>query len=127
MILTGTSIAISLLSVGCAGLGAYTLGKWLFTKDTEIEARRRAAMQITGKLEGFGLKRLPRITGAYAIGDYSLLAHELKAFADILIGDATALMKEFDEVFTNVLRIKLQTPEGKALVAAKLADASVAA
>ena len=36
----------------------FFVGKWLFTKDTEIEARRKAAMTITAKLEGMGLKRL---------------------------------------------------------------------
>lgn len=119
----GTTIAITILSVLLAGLASYVLGKWLFTKDSEVEARRRAAMLITGKLEAFGLKRLPKITGAYAIGDYSLLAHEIKSFAEMLVGDETVVLKEFDAVFNRVLDAKLATADGRTLLSAKIDDA----
>ena len=100
----------------------FFVGKWLFTKDQEAEARKRAAIKVSATLTSMGLVRLPRILEAYAVNDWSGLAHEIKLFADLMLGDPAAIVKEFDGVFSRVLDAKLATAEGRALIAAKLAE-----
>jgi hypothetical protein len=117
LVLSAQSIA---LLVVCPIL-AYFLAKWLFQKDSEKEARRMAAARLAGVLSKYGLKRLPTLLLAYSVGDYSGMAKQIQAFADLLQTDEKHITSEFDDVFSNVLEMKLATPEGKALLVAKLA------
>lgn len=100
---------------------AFFVAKWLFTKDQEMEARRLAAGKLAGTLQKYGLKRLPALLQCYSIGDYSGMAKQIQSFAELLATDEKHITSEFDDVFSNVLDTKLATPEGKALITAKLA------
>jgi len=104
-----------------AGVVAFLAGKWLFTRDTEAEARKRSAIKVSALLTSLGLVRLPRILEAYAVNDWSGLAHEVKTFAELAL-DPKAVAAEFDATFLRVLETKLSTDEGRALLSAKLAD-----
>jgi hypothetical protein len=116
LVLSAQSIA---LLVVCPIL-AYFLAKWLFQKDTEKEARRMAAARLAGTLSKYGLKRMPALLLAYSVGDYGGMAKQIQSFAELLQTDEKHITSEFDDVFNNVLDVKLATPEGKALLAAKL-------
>jgi hypothetical protein len=59
MLFSGASIGVTLLAIGFVGLLSYVVGKWAFTKDTEIEDRRRAAAILAGKLREMGLVQTP--------------------------------------------------------------------
>lgn len=123
MFLAGTTVAIVCLSVAVALLASFTIARWLFRKDEEAEDRRRAAIRVSNTLTAMGLKRLPRILEAYAVYDWSGMAHEIKQFAELAL-DEKAIVTEFEQVFKGVLVKKLATEDGRAMIAALLADAT---
>jgi hypothetical protein len=102
---------------------AYFLVKWLFTKDTEIENRRRRSAELAGKFTAYGLKDAPKLLNDYAVGDYSGLVHDFRVMLDkYLSGDDAAIERELDSVFESVLSVKLSTADGRTVLAAKLAE-----
>ena len=105
--------------IALATVLAVFVGAWLFRRDTAKEERRRNAIQASALLTSMGLKRLPKMLTAYAVGDYSGLAHEMKEFAQLAL-DEKALAAEFDGTFKNVLSQKIKTPEGRALITVML-------
>ena len=125
MIISGTNLTIIILSTVLALLGMYLVGKWAFTKDQEFEDKvQRPAMHISRVLSAMGLIRLPKIMECVAIKDFSGLYQEIRDFSKLLIGGEAAVVAEFDQVFKNVLTKKLALPDGRAMVAALLADAT---
>jgi len=115
-VLSGSTLAILVLG----GVCAFLAGKWLFTKDSEAEARKRAAIKVASTMEAMGLVRLPKLLECYAVNDWSGLAHEIKLMAELAVNEK-ALLAEFDVTFSRVLDMKLRSEEGRALLAAKLA------
>jgi len=115
-VLSGSTLAILVLG----GVCAFLAGKWLFTKDTEAEARKRAAIKVASTMEAMGLVRVPKMLECYAVNDWSGLAHEIKLMAELAVNEK-ALLAEFDVTFARVLDMKLRSEEGRALLAAKLA------
>ncbi len=122
LILTPTLIALCL----CVPPLAYFIVKWLFTKDTEIENRRRAAAKLAAKLQEVGLRKLPDFLIDYSVGDYSGMANKIHMLAELVLSGEAPLLAEVDSVFRNVLDAKLKTDEGRAFLAAKLAEATKA-
>ncbi len=102
----------------------YLAAKWLFQKDTEIENRRRGAAKLAAALKSYGLVKTPEFLIDYSVGDYSGMAEKIKALTDLFLAGEEQVIKEFDQVYTRVLEAKLRTEEGRALLAAKLADAA---
>ncbi len=121
-VLTPATIAL----IVCVPLLAYFLVKWIFTKDTEIENRRRAAAKLAAKLQSIGLKRTPEFLIDYSVGDYSGMANKIHNLADLFLAGDEPLLAEVDTVFRSVLDAKLKTEEGRAFLAAKLAEATKA-
>lgn len=122
------TMLIVCLSGALAVLVGRDVAKWLFTKDTEVENRRRAAFHLAGTLKGFGLKDIPEFLGDYAVGDYSGMFDKIHQLATLVLkGGEDAVVKEFSQVYSNVLDAKLATSEGRALIAAKLDEAVKAA
>ena len=101
--------------------------KWLFTKDTEIENRRRGAAKLAAKLQAIGLRKLPEFLIDYSVGDYSGMANKIHMLADLFLDGDEPVLAEVETVFRNVLDAKLKTEEGRAFIAAKLAEATKAA
>lgn len=122
MILSVHMLVIITLCAVCAWLAA----KWLFKKDTEIENRRRAAAQMAATLRGLGLKQIPTFLVDYSVGDYSGMAHSIGETARLFLSGEDAVLREFQEVFANLLAAKLKTEEGRLVIAAKLAEAEAA-
>jgi hypothetical protein len=123
MLFSGASIGVTLLAIGFVGLASYVIGKWLFTKDQEIEDRRRAAAVLAGKLREMGLVQTPEFLTDYSVGDYSGMATKLKKLADLFMHGEAGVLTEFKNVAGRVIDAQLRTEEGRALLAAKLADA----
>lgn len=121
-VLTPATIALCI----CVPLLAFFVVKWLFTKDTEIENRRRAAAKLAAKLEAMGLKKLPAFLIDYSVGDYSGMANKIHQLAEMFLEGDEPVMAELDTVFQNVLTAKLATEEGRAFIAAKLAEVAKA-
>ncbi len=117
-VLTPATIALCV----CVPLLAYFLVKWLFTKDTEIENRRRAAAKLAAKLQSIGLKRTPEFLIDYSVGDYSGMANKIHNLSELFLSGDEPVLAEVDTVFRTVLDAKLKTEEGRAFIAAKLAE-----
>lgn len=118
------SFSIStLVIVALCALCAFLAAKWLFRKDTEIENRRRAAAQMAATLRGLGLKQIPTFLVDYSVGDYSGMAHSIGETARLFMSGEEAVLREFSEVFSNLLEARLKTEEGRLVIAAKLAEA----
>ena len=113
----------SIVIIGLLGYGAYASAKWLFKKDTEVEARRRAACQIAASLKEMGFKELPEFYMDYAVGDYSGMAYKLKNLAVKMASGEKAILAELDDVFTKLLSVKLGSKDGLVLVKSKLEEA----
>lgn len=121
MMLSVNTLVILVLIALVGFLGA----KWLFKKDTEVENRRRGAAKLAACLKSYGLVRIPEFLIDYSVGDYSGMAEKIEALAEMFLAGEEAVVKEFDTVFERVLVEKLKTEAGRALIAAKLADATM--
>jgi hypothetical protein len=118
-VLTPATIALCV----CVPLLAYFIGKWLFTKDTEIENRRRGAAKLAAKLQSLGLRKTPEFLIDYSVGDYSGMANKIQMLTELFLDGDGPVLAEVETVFQNVLVAKLGTEEGRAYIAAKLAEA----
>ena len=118
-VLTPATIALCV----CVPLLAYFICKWLFTKDTEIENRRRGAAKLAAKLQAIGLRKLPEFLIDYSVGDYSGMANKIRTLSELFLDGDEPVLAEVETVFQNVLTAKLGTEEGRAFIAAKLAEA----
>lgn len=119
-VLTPATIVICIL----VPIVAFFVVKWLLTKDTEVENRRRSAAKLAAVLQGIGLRKLPEFLIDYSVGDYSGMANKIHQTAELMLAGEGAVLAEVDTVFRNVLEAKLKTEEGRALLAAKLADSA---
>lgn len=111
-----------LLVVGCM-VGCALLGIAWATVDKKNEKRRRAFGKLAVSLRKYGLERLPSMLEDYQIGDYSGFFNKVRKFADMLDDGDDVVLKDFNRVFDSVLAQKLATPDGLALVKAKVAEA----
>jgi len=121
-VLTPATIALCV----CVPLLGYFIGKWLFTKDTEIENRRRAAAKLAAKLQAVGLRKPPEFLIDYSVGDYSGMARKIQTIAELFLGGEEPVLAEVETVFRNVREAKLKSEEGRAYIAAKLAEVTKA-
>ena len=122
LVLTPATIALCV----CVPFLAYFIVKWLFTKDTEIENRRRAAAKLAAKLQAIGLKKTPEFLIDYSVGDYSGMANKIQMLAELFLAGDEPVLVEVETVFRSVLDSKLKTEEGRAFIAAKLAEVTKA-
>ncbi len=108
-----------------AAIAMYYLARLLFRTDTAIEDRRKAAGQLAIVLGKLGLKKIPAFLIDYSVGDYSGMANAIVELTKLFLSGEAAVIEEFDEVYQNVLTAKLKTEEGRAYIAARLADAAL--
>jgi hypothetical protein len=106
----------------CLPALAYFGVKWLFQRDTDVENRRRAAAKLAAKLQEAGLKKVPDFLVDYSVGDYSGMANKMRTLAELFLAGEDPVLAEVESVFSNLLTAKLQTEEGRAFIAAKLAE-----
>jgi len=121
-VLTPATIALCM----CVPLLAFFICKWLFTKDTEIENRRRGAAKLAAKLQSIGLRKTPEFLIDYSVGDYSGMANKIRTLSELFLDGDEPVLAEVETVFQNVLVAKLGTEEGRAYISAKLAEAAKA-
>lgn len=104
--LSNTGLAL----IGTSVAAAAGIGAWLFRKDTEVEHRRRAAVEASGVLRQYGLSILPDILNDYAVGDYSGLAARVRDSANKLLNPAQ-LEVEFGTIFNKLVETRLTDPQ----------------
>ena len=84
-------------------------------------AKKRAAQVLAIKLRAAGLKLLPSLLEDFAVGDVNDLLQKIHDMAKLVESGNDAIEKELEATYENVLDKKLATPEGMALVKAKIA------
>ena len=116
-------MTLSLLHIVCIVLAiaaAYFAVKWLFRKDTEIENRRRRAVELSAKLTGLGFKSMAELFMDYAVGDYSGMFSKMAMVVEKMRGNDKDILADLSDVFDNLMKMKLATQEGRALVRSEL-------
>jgi len=116
-------MTISLLQIVCiilAAVAAWFGVKWLFRKDTEVEGRRRKAIQLSVKLSEMGLKSVAELFMDYGVGDYSGMSYKMAQVVEKLRGNDKDILADMSDVFDKLLKLKLACTEGRALVKAEL-------
>lgn len=116
-------MSISLLQIACivlAVLAAWFGVKWAFRKDTEIEGRRRQAVELSAKLSAMGFKSMADLFMDYAVGDYSGMVYKMGLVVEKLRGNDKDVLADLSDVFDNLLKMKLALKEGRALVRSEL-------
>ena len=98
-------------------------GQWLFTGKKKVTGLKRSAQTLAIALRSQGLTRLPAALEEFVIGDVDDLLVSIKDFATIVGAGNESIIKELEATYDRVLGEKLKTPEGRAVVAAKLAEA----
>jgi len=120
-----STLSMVLLTVVVAAVGVWA-GRQLFKRgyefDTRVEDRRRAAAKLAGVLSQHGLVKIPDLLIDYSVGDYSGMGEHVIDVTKMFLAGERAVLDEFEKVFTNVLDAKLGTDEGRAYIAARLAE-----
>ncbi len=116
-------LEIVLSCVILAGLSYFAV-KWWFKVDEKMEDARRAAAQIASVLSGLGLKETPEFLIDFAVEDVSAMAEKIVKLAALFMKGEAAVLVEFERVFDSLLVMKLATDAGRAIVAAKLSEAT---
>jgi Co/Zn/Cd efflux system component len=112
----------NMVIVALSGLLAAFVGAYLFRKDTQLENKKRKAIELAAKLKQYGLVQIPALLIDFAVGDLSDFLHRVHMMAEMFTGDEKALFAELDGIFERVLEAKLHTEEGRAYLHAKLGE-----
>jgi hypothetical protein len=115
------------------GLAALLVGveiskKWLSRKQKPVKetGNQRPFQSLAMSLRNLG-HDVPKLLVEYEIGGIVAMMKSLDEMQAVAKKGNDALMDELDGVFERVLAVKLGTPEGRALVKAKLEAAAVVA
>jgi len=105
-------------------VSGYKLGTLVYKKDTKIEDAKRNLIKLARILAGMGLVKTPELLEDIVVSDVSGVVHKVKEVVELFLSSEDAVIAEFEKVFDNVLAAKLKSEAGRALIAAKLADAA---
>lgn len=106
----------------CLVLGR-EVGKWLLDTRSKGSDVKRAALDLSIRLREFGLKLLPTLLEDLLVGNVADMIKRIHDLNTIAKAGDDAIMRELNGTFEHVLAVKLSTVEGRAVVAAKLAEA----
>jgi len=120
------TVVIWILAAVCAVLVGREVGKWLFGENAKLMQKKRAAQVLSGKLRAAGLKWIPALLEDFAVGDVQDMVEKIHDLAKLVEAGSDAIEKELEATYENVLARKLASPEGLALIKAKIAALEVA-
>lgn len=120
------TVVIWILAVALAVLLGREVGKWLFGTNEKLMAKKRAAQKLAGKLRDAGLRLIPALLEDFAVGDVQDMVEKIHDVCKVVDAGSDAIERELQGTFDNVLAKKLATPEGMALLKAKITDAEAA-
>jgi len=115
-------VVIWILAVVVAVLVGREVGKWLFGQNAKLQQKKRAAQVLAGKLRAAGLKWIPALLEDFAVGDVQDMVEKIHDLAKLVEAGSDAIEKELETTYENVLARTLATPEGLALIKAKIAE-----
>lgn len=107
------------------------IGNWLFKGTGKVAAQvgqvtaqvtsiKKSAQSLSIALREVGLKRLPAMLEEFVVGDVSDLLANIRDLAKLVEAGNETILKELDGTFERVLDVKIRTPEGRAVVKAKI-------
>jgi hypothetical protein len=96
------------------------IGKRWFGVKKDVSGMRRSAQQLAIVLREHGLRRLPTMLEAFVVGDVDDLFDDIKTFAEMVKMGNEAIVKELEGTFDRMLGVKLNSPEGRALIKARV-------
>jgi hypothetical protein len=113
-------LLMAVLIIGaCLYVGNF-VGKWLFGKNAKLEQYRKAALRLSIAMREFGLTWLPQPFEDFAIGNGDDLIEKMHDMFKLVESGTDAIMQDLEATFERVLDKKLSTPEGLALIKAKI-------
>ena len=116
------TVVIWILAAVVAVLVGREVGKRLFDENAKLMVKKRAAQVLAAKLRDNGLKLLPALLEDFAVGDVQDMVEKIHDVAKLVESGSDAIEKELEQTYENVLDRKLATPEGLALIKAKIAE-----
>ena len=116
------TVVIWILAAVVAVLVGREVGKRLFDVNAKLMTKKRAAQVLAAKLRDNGLKLLPALLEDFAVGDVQDMVEKIHDVAKLVESGSDAIEKELEQTYENVLAKKLATPEGMALIKAKIAE-----
>ena len=116
------TVVIWILAAVVAVLVGREVGKRLFDVNAKLMVKKRAAQVLAAKLRDNGLKLLPALLEDFAVGDVQDMVEKIHDVAKLVESGSDAIEKELEQTYENVLTKKLATPEGMALIKAKIAE-----
>ena len=116
------TVVIWILAAVVAVLVGREVGKRLFDVNAKLMAKKRAAQVLAAKLRDNGLKLLPALLEDFAVGDVQDMVEKIHDVAKLVESGSDAIEKELEQTYENVLAKKLATPEGMALIKAKITE-----
>jgi|SRR5271157_1083045 len=115
-------VVIWLLSALVSVFIGFEVTKWALDANKRLEAKKRDAQKLAAKLREAGLKLIPTLLEDFAVGDWQDAADRIHDIARLIeVGGDDAIMNELNSTFNSQLDAHLATPQGMALVKAKIA------
>jgi hypothetical protein len=111
-----------LVVLGCVLIGTEA-GKLLFAGNDKLAAKKRSIQSLSVALREIGMRVIPDALDEFVIADANGLLEKLHDLSTILKAGNETMIKEVQATFDSMLNKKLSTPEGRALIEAKLAEA----
>jgi len=115
-------VVIWILAAVVAVLVGREVGKFLFGQNAKLMQKKRAAQVLSSKLRVAGLKWIPALLEDFAVGDVQDMVEKIHDLAKLVESGSDAIEKELEATYENVLAKKLASPEGMALIKAKIAE-----
>ena len=111
-----------LVVLGCVLVGTEA-GKLLFVGNDKLASKKRAIQSLSVALREIGMRIIPDALDEFVIADANGLLEKLHDLSTVLKAGNETMIKEVQATFDSMLNKKLSTPEGRALIEAKLAEA----
>ena len=96
--------------------------RWLCKKNEILQAKKRSAQVVATELRDFGLERLPAVLDNFATGNINDLLRAFDDLAKLILSGSDVIENELEETYEKVLTRKMATPQGMALIKAKIAE-----
>lgn len=103
---------------------SYPVVRYLVSRYQKLVALRKNAAIVATALASYGLTLIPDFLTCFSVNDPEGMVNDLEKAAHIFSQQPAAVITYLDGVFTNVLRVKLQSNAGRAAVQAALAAAA---
>ena len=110
-----------LIAAACVLVGR-ELVKLLPKFGKKTSSVKRAAQSLAIALREVGLRKLPEVLEELVVGDVPSLLENIQSLAKLVHEGHDTILKELDGTFNRVLEAKLRTPEGRAVIKARVEE-----